>query len=1346
MRLQSQIQLFFIIFILTNLFNTINTEFILKDLTDKNDLLKYSSSDCGFDFLVYAFDSRGGSFTDIKLYYRDGTDIPYQRLFYNETSSIFSFSTLAVSSSSEYELPIYGKNVNYPDTASLTLKYNCKYISSSSVSFKKISEFSIDSFGRITSLLKVDAFENKTPYSFLACSKCTILAENTPFGYILVQIKTDIPDSDIDLYFVDTNQSNKSISLKNYYKKQYFDHIDDYNTFPNLSSFKEASLMGDLCSPLMVFVSNSSDIYLPFYAQKSSNLFNKHFTYRLIKSMEDKYLYIGNFDYISNNNAGNSVSYELIYQSGSNFPSITLSNGFTIHDGSRRNYLEFEGIQFSSTLGYSFQPFYITYHDTFISTFPFGFSKGNVNNYEYDFSFLPLQNDPIVTEVAMYSVRGQKGFSYKVPTQSSTHENPLVNSFEFIKLDAFKYILKLSLSSQLTPVYQIKINDYQTFGLETLVKGDTFNGYYELLVDNFNPIKFIRFNNLDGGLINNQFYNILSTQRFKSPEITFDYFKLSDVTALYNEVDVTNKPSSNILYLNFDIDPNTPIALYLYDPTNNYISNKNHFKTENLWYAIYNTTINRFQIEFSIKANIKPGTIPYSIMFSSEKYIMSSILPKKAQINIISKNIDQYGPIFSIITKETFETSLNWNFEIKDDYNGFKNGYIVVRGKTDGNTNNFTLTTDNMKGGSKYSAQYTISIPLIKPCFAQDYIITDVVLFDEQGYNSTFSIYNSYSQSISTSLNNPFVNYMHDSKINILTADPLYCDAVYSSEPFIRSFSVSSSKIDVFSNSRQVDFILLTEDSQGLIHSQLPIVYLSTTNLRTIECKFTFVEPVSIREGNYSCSIELPVGFGYPDPILLQVYGIVNRGGLFGGSSTASLGDQGFINQIKTERSTNGGPIITGSSSITTEGSELWIYGINLLSTQISILSEEGTTENPTISKEYNTAVLIKNISPKSKPFLVISKNEFATNSFKVTPVSKVISNWVPPPVTEPPTNPPQKCINNCNAPLQGTCQKTGCVCIHPWIGADCSSLVIEVSPPKQNSTNPSTEIEVPSDSIKNEILYKSFISMVSLRELDIFGKVVEQRVFDKWIFTSINDTTYQYYTNITVSDQTVHINAILRWFTEKTTISFANQDLEMYPSSIKYTVEISQYPFKKQLNSLQLVMSAGLQSSSTDNICSSQQFGDTSSGDNSNFIKIQIDNHSLYGRLIKRCLLDDTIRGITNEFIDQKDLNISTRTFSNSQNQLNLYIGINIGYFEKSVTIDPDFSVILDHSSANSNSPNSICKKSGLTKTQIVGIAVGGAVFLIVVLIIIGSIIYRSQHCLPLKIIIYKIFKKSKV
>ncbi|KAM9952328.1 hypothetical protein ACTFIT_003022 [Dictyostelium discoideum] len=77
-----------------------------------------------------------------------------------------------------------------------------------------------------------------------------------------------------------------------------------------------------------------------------------------------------------------------------------------------------------------------------------------------------------------------------------------------------------------------------------------------------------------------------------------------------------------------------------------------------------------------------------------------------------------------------------------------------------------------------------------------------------------------------------------------------------------------------------------------------------------------------------------------------------------------------------------------------------------------------------------------------------------------------------------------------------------------------------------------------------------------------------------------------------------------------------------MNPSSMKYTIEINKYPISQSLNTNQFVLSASFISSETndDICCSSKEF---------------VKNHSVYGRFIKRAIIDSKVQSIENILLD---------------------------------------------------------------------------------------------------------------
>ncbi|KAN0031326.1 hypothetical protein ACTA71_010415 [Dictyostelium dimigraforme] len=314
-------------------------------------------------------------------------------------------------------------------------------------------------------------------------------------------------------------------------------------------------------------------------------------------------------------------------------------------------------------------------------------------------------------------------------------------------------------------------------------------------------------------------------------------------------------------------------------------------------------------------------------------------------------------------------------------------------------------------------------------------------------------------------------------------------------------------------------------------------------------------------------------------------------------------------------------------------------------------------------------------------------------------------------------TEPPLHCLggdNACGGESQGICSKNGCICKLPWIGNDCTSRSIIIQQPLKNYSNPTIEFktngqETINKNYENDTLFKSIISIVKLRELDFNSNEVNSFNFEKWEFKEIDNTTYKYSTIVVpslknknensttnTSSTITNITITLQWFENEMNISFANEIIKMNPSSIKYTIELSKYRFENQLNRLQLIMSAMLKINKSNNICSNKEFGEIiNNEDNSNYLKIQIDNHSIYGRFIKRSIVDKTkIITLENSILDSSTLLDSNIDQNEDASSPEAFIGITIPYYQNQIIIDPDFSMLIE-SKEISSTTYLICSKT---------------------------------------------------
>ncbi|KAF2068268.1 hypothetical protein CYY_010405, partial [Polysphondylium violaceum] len=203
----------------------------------------------------------------------------------------------------------------------------------------------------------------------------------------------------------------------------------------------------------------------------------------------------------------------------------------------------------------------------------------------------------------------------------------------------------------------------------------------------------------------------------------------------------------------------------------------------------------------------------------------------------------------------------------------------------------------------------------------------------------------------------------------------------------------------------------------------------------------------------------------------------------------------------------------------------------------------------------------------------------------------------------------------------------------------------------------------------------------------------------------------------------TTHLNVSIDYFNndQAVNITFANQVLTMNPYSLKYSVNISQYSFSSSLNTLQVVLSASLESDESDE-CSSIQTGNTVESE-SEFIKMQVNDHSLYGRFIKRGIVDGRIGSISNTPLNTE--------FKSTSSKSQTHIGITVPHYKRMVQLDPDFSVLIDNKAATVDSPNSICavkSKSKLTGAQIAGIVIGCVAFATIAVICVVYYFYKKK------------------
>ncbi|KAM9992811.1 hypothetical protein ACTFIY_010252 [Dictyostelium cf. discoideum] len=940
-----------------------------------------------------------------------------------------------------------------------------------------------------------------------------------------------------------------------------------------------------------------------------------------------------------------------------------------------------------------------------VAGFPFGYGSGNNNEFIMDFSVLTTLN------------LSDKGYNLDIGGGNTINFNGLdTNSsgptiLEYSEQDYFfnvrrvylKYSTQFGISSIILNNYNINYKTtgiYQYYSTDfNILSGDLKNGELEF---------FYQINIMNG----NYFAIFVTDTNSISTELELSYpvlnnfgfnvESISNISFLFNDVNLTNSYGYNIMYLETNDSP------LPFDPYLQIIPQWDNITINGEWIN------SRYEFKFFMPPNIVPGDFEYAIRTPSLHYILNTELPDEYQLNVICDRIDLMGPIVTTMNKnpslgvaliDNENYNISWTVTIKD-YNGFNNGYVVVIGSIDNILYNVSIISP-----IEYSTEFTYQINITlnnNTCISQTYSIAEIVLYDRYGLNSTFFMNKAidYAPNI-----NPLYPIEDKSLFSIETECP---DGVFI-QPELKSFDFEPKSIDVGSLNRDVTFTYGISIGSGI--KEYPIVYLTSTTLQKIKCNDVITTQLNSTFNQYKCTLTIPYGFGLPQDIMVNLYGLIGFETYFGYSSS-TLNTMGYPFLIETSftfMDSQGPGFITGASSISTEGGSLLIYGKFPTNADFTVEFLQGYSLTP--STKSGSIIKVDGVKSSNDPFTISIKNgNSRSNLYTIIPYK---IKYFRPILTS-------KCRGTpiCGGPTHGTCDDVlGCICNSPWVGVDCNSKVIVVPQPEFNNTSPTIVLNGTSDNSESSIV--ALVSVVAIREIDYNNKVLHMYSFDKWDYISNNSKLSTYSSNIiNKNGSTTPISVSIEYFENERTIEFAGQEINMKPSSIKYTIYIEKYPFSTRLSQLQLILSATAIINSDSDSCSNKEFDSTTS-QASDFIKLSISNKSLYGRLIKRALVDSVPITISNELLDK-----SLGAISNSHTSQS-FIGINVPIYNKNVIIDPDFSLLLNSNPSTNDNENSICSpkpSSGLSKAQLAGIIVGCCVAAIAITFATIVTIYKKK------------------
>ncbi|KAF2075418.1 hypothetical protein CYY_003297 [Polysphondylium violaceum] len=986
------------------------------------------------------------------------------------------------------------------------------------------------------------------------------------------------------------------------------------------------------------------------------------------------------------------------------FTFIPLVESFFIEEPQNRylstplenqEYISIIDANFNTNISFSFE-----YNGkTISSSYPFGLinvlSNGTmVNRFStyfnslYDFELsLKSPNSRVLNFPAAKkanSVPSMKEFNYTITGNNSIN-------FRFRLIDDFgvyNYYFR----------HQSIGGTYNSF--ETLVSGNEKDGVYQLELSNVN--KYFTYSltvyNINGRSTYYSYnYLYLNYGIGLGTSLTFIPLKyIKDVYVEDQVVDVSNGSFNTSLYLL--VDKSFPIL-------------QDSLFTISLSGKLFPSFLNNqgyYQFDIVIPAKIRKGYLSYSIYFNDFQEgneDIYSIFGEKSQIMVTSGQFDFIGPVVEshgpsipvfTFTSTSDSVDLSWSIRFSD-MSGFKSATVNIISDFDRLGYTFNLTSSDLISGDAYDGVYKMQFPTIRYCKNMKYYISSLTTIDLLGNSWTYG-----------KLSNRDLHPLYKYDKVIENPEPtfeLICNYLVPNDivPSISKLVLNSpTQLDTLSNNRGVkaEFTVINPDIIGISLRHLPICFFQTFQFADIVNATSVIKTLTNPNNiTYECIANLPYGYGLRSNVAVSIYGISNNYYNLIGYSAIDLQKQ-FSNSII--NTTINQPTITSYTTFESIGGKLTIYGNefgNNGDNSVSIIFSNQTTLTPLSLSNDDHQLITDHIGSTNISFTVQLVNKFnrVSNLYSIYP--KIL------------------CSSDCGVSLgYGYCNNRGtCTCLGDRAGEDCMSVNSKpiITP---NPISPSVNISA--NDFSESPSFTSFLSVVSLRELEISETIVNEFIFDntKWENIKDNSSTTQYSFKYSLANTTIVSN--VQVFTEATNITFGNQQLQMFPSSIKFTFDISAYPFAKSTNSLQLVMLATFKSKDTD-VCSFTEF--TSDSDYDQYLKIQIQDRSLFGRFVKYGIIDGRERVVTNKLLT--DISI----YKSDESQT--FIGLNIPYYSKQALLDPDFSVLINTDKAG-DKENSICyeKSKGLTSAQIAGIVVGGAVFLFIVAALVIFFLSRNS------------------
>ncbi|GAM25736.1 hypothetical protein SAMD00019534_089110 [Acytostelium subglobosum LB1] len=298
-------------------------------------------------------------------------------------------------------------------------------------------------------------------------------------------------------------------------------------------------------------------------------------------------------------------------------------------------------------------------------------------------------------------------------------------------------------------------------------------------------------------------------------------------------------------------------------------------------------------------------------------------------------------------------------------------------------------------------------------------------------------------------------------------------------------------------------------------------------------------------------------------------------------------------------------------------------------------------------------------------------------------------------------------CPNNCSG--NGDCVDQNCMCHNGFAGPSCNLKMDEVKVDvsfKEDLTNAVSTLGVAGDHdpklTKDTMSVSYSISIAAILELNYLDQVVNNITLNWTLANSDSNSTKYTITNMGgIQHASNTITLTIDKYLDGGQTVWANKTLKFQPNTIKYTVNFDGYNFTSQLNYIQIIFQTVSMGDCTQLQNDTEISWGRSSRDDMHYFILPQHQMQCYGRFPTSVISDDRVVSISNKIVSVGEP---------------LRVATSVPFFKRSAAIDPDFSVLVLYSQANSNG-NGMCEASGGPKPYIIPLIVVGCVLCLVII-----------------------------